>query len=107
MGKTKAQKRADALSALLKELEEKYNSLPVEATDEEKAELQNKIELTKAELEEINLDLNKSKLVKVKFLKSPTGAPFYLGYYEGDEVELDTKQAAELIAVDFAKEVID
>lgn len=105
MGISKLQKRADNSSALLKGLEEKYNSLPAEATDEEKAEIQKEIDAVKAELETINKP-EPSKAVKVKFLKSPTGSPFYLAYNEGDEAEIDAKQAAELIAVDFAKEVV-
>lgn len=96
---TKAQKQAAAKAALLKELEEKYNSLPETATDEEKADLSAKIAELKAEIEK---DGGK---VKVKFLKSPTASPFYLGYNQGETVEIDALQAAELIHAEIAVEV--
>lgn len=47
---------------------------------------------------------NSNLKVKVKFLQSPSSAPFFLGYNKGDVVEIDVKQAAELIDAEFAVE---
>ncbi|MBF05021.1 MAG: hypothetical protein CMP76_17225 [Flavobacterium sp.] len=97
MGKSKAQKAAEK-AAFLKELEEKYNSLSETATEVEKAELQKQIDEAKAELEE----LEPKGTVEVEFIKSPTGAPFFLAYNKDDSASIDVKQAAELIEAGIA-----
>jgi len=40
----------------------------------------------------------------VEFTRSPSGSPFRLGYFVGDVVELEEKQAQTLIDAKFAKE---
>lgn len=96
---TKAQKAAAKQAALLKELEEKYNSLDESVSVEEKENLAKQIEDLKAEISK------NDAIVKVKFIKSPTCAPFYLGYNQGEVVEINTLQAAELITAEVAVEM--
>jgi hypothetical protein len=43
--------------------------------------------------------------MKVRFIKSPSGSPHSLGYFQGDEAELNEITAKELIALGIAIEV--
>jgi hypothetical protein len=43
----------------------------------------------------------------IKFLHSPSGKPFNLGYFPGDEVVLPAGQAEELIELGYAREITD
>lgn len=45
--------------------------------------------------------------MKVRFIKSPSGSPHSLGYFQGDEVELNEITAKELIKLEIAIEVND
>ena len=45
--------------------------------------------------------------MKVRFIKSPSGSPHSLGYFQGDEVELNEITAKELIRLEIAIEVND
>lgn len=44
--------------------------------------------------------------MKVRFLKSPSGLPYSLGYFQGDTAELNDITAKELIAAGIAELVI-
>lgn len=35
--------------------------------------------------------------MKIKFVKSPSGAPYFLGYFIGDEAEIEDAVAKDLI----------
>lgn len=98
MGKSKRQKAAEK-AALIKGLEEKYNALPAEASEEEKQALL-------LEISTLNdADLESQETVAVKFIASPTGSPFFLAYNVGDEGEFNLKQAAELIELGLAETI--
>jgi hypothetical protein len=43
--------------------------------------------------------------MKVRFIKSPSGSPHFLGYFQGNEAELNEITAKELIALGIAIEV--
>lgn len=43
--------------------------------------------------------------MKIKFIKSPTGAPYFLAYNEGDEADLEPAVANDLIAQKIARVV--
>jgi hypothetical protein len=45
--------------------------------------------------------------MKVRFIKSPSGSPHSLGYFQGDEAELNEITAKELIRLKIAIEVND
>ena len=45
--------------------------------------------------------------MKVRFIKSPSGSPHSLGYFQGDEPELNEITAKELIKLQIAIEVND
>jgi hypothetical protein len=45
--------------------------------------------------------------MKVRFIKSPSGSPHSLGYFQGDETELNEITAKELIKLEIAIEVND
>jgi hypothetical protein len=45
--------------------------------------------------------------MKVRFIKSPSGLPHSLGYFQGDEVELNEITAKELIRLEIAIEIND
>lgn len=45
--------------------------------------------------------------MKVRFIKSPSGSPHSLGYFQGDEAELNEITAKELIKLEIAIEVND
>ena len=43
--------------------------------------------------------------MKVRFIKSPSGSPHFLGYFQGNEAELNEITAKELITLGIAIEV--
>lgn len=43
--------------------------------------------------------------MKVRFIKSPSGSPHFLGYFQGNEAELNEITAKELIDLKIAIEV--
>ncbi len=45
--------------------------------------------------------------MKVRFIKSPSGSPHSLGYFQGDEAELNEITAKELIKAGIAESVKD
>jgi hypothetical protein len=45
--------------------------------------------------------------MKVRFIKSPSGSPHFLGYFQGNEAELNEITAKELIRLEIAIEVND
>ena len=45
--------------------------------------------------------------MKVRFIKSPSSSPHSLGYFQGDEAELNEITAKELIKLEIAIEVND
>lgn len=45
--------------------------------------------------------------MKVRFIKSPSGSPHSLAYFQGDEAELNEITAKELIKLEIAIEVND
>jgi hypothetical protein len=44
--------------------------------------------------------------MKVRFLKSPSGLPYSLGYFQGDTAELNDITAKKLIAIGMAELVL-
>lgn len=77
-----------------------FNELPAESTDEVKGEAQKKIDEAKvaldAEIEKAGSTQKlKEKLVKGKFIISPTGA-YNMGYNAGESASLPELQASEL-----------
>lgn len=44
--------------------------------------------------------------MKVRFIKSPSGSPYHLGYFQGDEAELNEITANELIKAGIADLVV-
>jgi hypothetical protein len=78
---------------------EAFKALPTDATEEAKAEAQKAVDEALAEFEKVNTGL------LIRFTQSPSGKPFNLAYFPGDEVELPMALAAELIELGFAEAV--
>jgi hypothetical protein len=105
MANNNKNKAAEVAALLTKNLEAAEFALanaPEDATAEEKKLLQNAVELAKKEIEDANKPKEKSKMVKVKFLLSPTGK-FGLAYSAGEVGEFEEKQAAELVEAKYAE----
>jgi hypothetical protein len=95
-------KAAGAAALLQKDYDDAvlaFNSLPVDASDNDKLEAQKVIDDAKKALEIVD-----GEVLLIEFIKSPT-KKFALAYSVGEQAEFSTAQAAELIEAGFAEAV--